>query len=312
MNGEQSPQAPKSSSEIQRELKVMERLGWLQRTFFFNRFAPRTGAVIRNEHYGEVEPEKQSLDLVLPGCGTRWPVLVFIHGGGFSTQDKNSYLRLAKVFAHQGYLVCNIDYRLAPRWKYPAQLEDVAEAMRWCWENVGILGGDRERVILAGDSAGAYLASTFAAALEDPHLMRELDFYRDPPVKRLAGLLLFYGIYDLEKVMATGFPMVGKMARDFLGSDPEGFHHRAALASPLRHVGPGWPPTFLCSSDLDPLHPQSVEMAGALTAAGVKHRTVFLDGRAYPHAYHGFLVFWNRRASRLVMDEAIRFLDGVR
>ncbi len=312
MDDNTARQTPKSSQDIQRDLKLMQRLGRLERVLFFNRFAPHTGAVVHNRRYGEVEPSQQSLDIVLPRCGTGWPVLVFIHGGGFSAQDKDSYLRLAKVFAHHGYLVCNIDYRLAPRWKYPAQLEDVAEAMRWCWEHVRDLGGDRKRILLAGDSAGAYLASSYAAALSDPRLMRELDVFQDPPVKKLWGLLLFYGLYDLEEVADTGFPLAGKMARDFLGSDPEGFHHRALLASPLRHVGPAFPPTFLCSSDLDPLHPQSMEMDRALTAAGVKHKSLFLDGREYRNAYHGFLVYWNRRASRLVMDQAVQFMDGLK
>ncbi len=299
----------RSSQEIQRDLRRMALLERAHRALFLNRLAPRSGPVVRDRRYGEVEPERQCLDLILPRQGKHWPAVLFVHGGGFSSADKASYDRLGKVFAHAGYLFCNIDYRLAPRWKYPAQLEDVADAIRWCWEHLGDFGGDREHLFLAGDSAGAYLAATYAAALGSPRLLREFEFYREGPLKCLCGLLLFYGIYDLATVMETGFPFVGKMARDFLGTDPEGFIHRAGLASPLRHVHPDFPPTFLCSSDLDPLHPQSEEMRKALAAAGVPRQALFLSGREYPNAYHGFLVYWTRRASRLVLREALSWLD---
>ncbi len=300
--------AARSSEAIQHDIRLMERWGWLRRVLYINRLAPRTGSIVRNKHYGESEPAKQSLDLILPRCGSAWPVLIFIHGGGFSSQDKLGYQRLAKTFAHQGYLVCNIDYRLAPRWKYPVQLDDVAEAVRWCWEHVREYGGDRERLFLAGDSAGAYLAAIYAAAMGDDRLLREIADSSQYPIPSLRGLLLFYGIYDLETVTDTAFPLVGKMARDILGTDPEEYRHRAHLASPVRHIGPHFPATFLVSTDLDPLHSQSLQMAEALTAAGIFHRTLFLKGREYPNAYHGFLTYWTRKASRLALNEALQFM----
>ncbi len=297
-----------SSEALQHDVRLMARLGWLRRVLYTNRLAPRTGSIVRGKQYGESEPAKQSLDLILPRCGSTWPVLIFIHGGGFSSQDKVGYQRLAKTFAHHGYLVCNIDYRLAPRWKYPVQLEDVAEAVRWCWEHVREYGGDREHVFLAGDSAGAYLAATYAAALGDSRLLREIASSPQSPVPRIRGLLLFYGIYDLETVTNTAFPLIGKMARNVLGTDPEEYRHRAHLASPARHIGPRFPATLLVSTDLDPLHSQSLQMEQALTAAGISHKTLFLEGRDYPNAYHGFLIYWTRKAARLAVNEALQFM----
>jgi len=90
------------------------------------------------------------------------PVVLYIHGGGFRILSKDSHWGMALAFAKRGYVVFMINYRLAPKHKFPAAVEDAAKALQWVVQNAHKYGGDASRLILAGESAGANLATTLA------------------------------------------------------------------------------------------------------------------------------------------------------
>ena len=91
-----------------------------------------------------------------------WPVVFYVHGGGFHLLSKDTHWLMGLVFARHGYLVVNISYRLAPEHPYPAALEDTCAAYRWLAARIGELGGDPERVAVAGESAGGNLITALA------------------------------------------------------------------------------------------------------------------------------------------------------
>ena len=91
-----------------------------------------------------------------------WPVVFYVHGGGFHLLSKDTHWLMGLVFARYGYLVVNISYRLAPEHPYPAALEDTCAAYRWLAARVEQLGGDRARVAVAGESAGGNLVTALA------------------------------------------------------------------------------------------------------------------------------------------------------
>jgi acetyl esterase/lipase len=121
---------------------VSAALEWLGRLLVFNRFPPTVGDYARDIPYDCRDRRKQSLDIAVPEGTGPFPVLVYIHGGGFHFMDKKSYTRVAKSFAHGGYIVFNINYRLAPKTVFPEQLQDVAKAIRWAYDNAESYGGD--------------------------------------------------------------------------------------------------------------------------------------------------------------------------
>lgn len=92
------------------------------------------------------------------------PVVLYVHGGGFRILSKDTHWIMGLVFARFGYLVFNASYRLAPRHPFPAAFEDCAAAYRWVVENAPRYGGDPNRIILAGESAGANLVTALAVA----------------------------------------------------------------------------------------------------------------------------------------------------
>jgi acetyl esterase/lipase len=287
--------------------KVFEVLG---RLFLFSWFPPRVGDVIKDVRYGP-ESGKQSLDVFIPEGRGPFPVLVYIHGGGFHVMDKRSYRRLARYFASRGYVVFNVNYRMAPRYEFPVGLQNVALAVKWVHERARLYFGDPREVFLAGDSAGAYFSSMYGAAVSSPGLENPLGIGECIPAEHLKGLVLFYGAYDMETVLDTGFPNIELMSKGFFGYEPQVYEARAQIASPQRHVTGRYPPAFITSGERDSLHPQSVAFDLALSDAGVQHRTLFFLKKEHPLAYlwHGFVSVPHFKCSRMARREACAFMD---
>lgn len=262
--------------------------------FYWNRNRPRVGKIIRNLRYGT--RRHQRLDVILPPSGERPPVLVYVHGGSFISNDKRNYTRICCEYAATGFTVFNINYGLAPKHKYPSQLEDLDEALAWIGNNRDRYGCDADRMVLAGDSAGAYLAAQYTAIGCRPGSVQ--------------GLALFYGSYDLARAADSGFPLMGRVLAATFGSgkdDPAVMDE----ASPIRHIPENFPPVFLSAGRQDPLYPESVRFAEKLKDRGVPVRTLFFTGDDYPKTGHGFLNFYRTDASRAAMKESIAFLKDV-
>ncbi|EKD52078.1 MAG: hypothetical protein ACD_62C00124G0014 [uncultured bacterium] len=127
--------------------------------------------VIRNLNYSLDEGSKNAmtrLDLFLPK-GTNWPTMVFVHGGGWNTGDKDLnvagadvYGNIGRYFASQGIGTAIISYRLMPDVDWKTQVMDVARATAWVYEHIPEYQGDQKSIFLAGHSAGAQLASRVA------------------------------------------------------------------------------------------------------------------------------------------------------
>lgn len=276
-----------------------------------NLSAPEVAQHVRDVPYvTEPSNKKQRLDVIRPLGKGPFPVLVFVHGGGWISMDKSYYTRMCKVFAAAGYLVLNINYRRAPHFRYPINISDVGAAVAWALENAAAYGGDPSVMFLAGDSAGAHLVSTYSTALSDGRLARAFKVDRMKRPSRLTGLVLFYGAFDLETLAETGFPFVRMMLRSFLSRDPVLFRQRAQEASPLRHISPTYPPCFICYSLNDPLHTESEAFARELELEGVEHDVLAVprgECRLIPHGF--VMIFWRKCAKR-AMEAAIGFLDA--
>lgn len=118
------------------------------------------------------------------------PVLVFVHGGGFTGGTKHSegspfYDNISLWAAKNGMVGVQITYRLAPEFQYPSGVEDLDRMMEWMRFNIGVYGGDPEKIVLWGHSAGASHVADYVASHSD----------EDDPA--LAGAVLMSGFYDL-------------------------------------------------------------------------------------------------------------------
>ncbi len=104
----------------------------------------------------------RKLDLYLPtNAKQSFPLLVWFHGGGLTSGTKNyvNDRRIADFWRSKGVAVANVDYRLSPQVKFPAYIEDAAQAVTWAVRNAEKSGADPKRIYVGGHSAGAYLAT---------------------------------------------------------------------------------------------------------------------------------------------------------
>jgi acetyl esterase/lipase len=100
---------------------------------------------------------RQKLDIYMPreAIGAL-PVVLFVHGGSWQEGNKNGYAFAGRALAAQGFMTLVINYRLHPKDRYPAFVEDVALALRWAGDNAKPLGGDPDKIFVMGHSAGGY------------------------------------------------------------------------------------------------------------------------------------------------------------
>lgn len=204
--------------------------------------------VTRDIQYG---PDGRNLlDVFSPTTIGQRPVLIFVHGGGFTTGNKRIpgspfYDNIALAAVRGGVVGITMTYRLAPDHRWPAAAEDVAQAVRWVRDNISAHGGDPERVFLMGHSAGAAHVASYVSHAE----------FHVGPDTGLAGAIFVSGLFDLTSVRP------GPAEKAYFGEDPSKYPERSSLGG---LVGTGVP-LMNVHAELDP--PRFVEQVEQLNAA---------------------------------------------
>ncbi len=254
----------------------------------FNGLVPKDSKVdlvARNEAYGA--DRRQRVDVYRPkGSNTkRLPVIVFFYGGSWSSGTKNGYSFVGRALASNGFVVAIPDYRLVPQVRFPAFVEDGAAAVRWVRANADRFGGDPDRLIIAGHSAGAYNGAMLAY---DPRWLGPLQ-------QRICGFIGLAGPYDF-------LPLSGTVTRAaFQGADD------LQATQPVAHVRKGDPPALLATGAEDTivLPRNSDALALRLKKVGSD-----VDRRSYPGVGHvGILTAIAQpfRGRAAVLDDMVAF-----
>lgn len=220
----------------------------------FATLSPRDPAsrVVSGEAYG-VGP-RQRLDVYAPRGGQGpAPIAVFFYGGSWDSGRRQDYSWVGRALASRGFVAVVADYRVYPEVRYPAFLQDGAQAVKWASDNAASFGGDPDRIVLAGHSAGAYNAVMLGL---DGRYLREAGM--DPrKVKAIAGLA---GPYDF-------LPLDDKTTRRVFGQAGD-----LPGTQPLAYVSKDSPAAFLATGDADSVvYPRNtVALARKLRDAGVE------------------------------------------
>lgn len=276
-----------------------ERAPWYQRVAPLLVLEPRSEC-LRDVVYAERDGLQLRLDIHRPrGREVRKaPVLLFIHGGAWVLGRKDDQgLPLMKRLAAHGWVCVSANYRLSPRFTWPAHLVDVRAALRWVREHIEEFGGDPDFVVLSGGSAGGHLASL--AALTDHRSDAAERAGRAP----LAGCVSFYGVYDFTDRYGhwRGVGLIGLLQRAVFKRKLSEARELFDEASPLSQVSPEAPPFFVLHGTHDVLVP--VEDARRFVASLRDLSRAAVVYAELPGAQHAFEVFHSERslhASRAV------------
>jgi acetyl esterase len=249
--------------------------------------------------------------------GPPWPIVFYVHGGGFRILSKDTHWVMALGYARRGFVVFNVSYRLAPKHRFPAAIEDVCHAFHWVVKNAARFGGDLSRVVLAGESAGANLATSLAIALayERPEPFARLAFETGIVPRAVVPACGVFQVSDLGR-LARRKPHMSSFIADRLAEVEEAYLGPGPwpcaldLADPVCVLERGQkadrplPPFFLPVGTKDPLLPDTRRMAVALRALGVEAVDRYYPGEL--HAFHAAVV---RAVARQCWADTFEFLD---
>jgi acetyl esterase len=249
--------------------------------------------------------------------GPPWPIVFYVHGGSFRILSKDTHWIMGLAFARRGFIVFNVNYRLAPKHPYPAAISDVCDAYAWVAKNAARFGGDPSRMVLAGESAGANLVTSLALALsyERPETFAKRAFDTGLMPCAVVPACGLFQVSDMERLRRRKpgmSPFVADLlptvAGPYLGKGP--WECGLDLADPVVFFERGekparpLPPFFLPVGTRDPLLPDTRRLGSALRALGT-----IAEEKYYPGEMHAFHAFVMRKAARECWADTYAFLD---
>jgi len=265
--------------------------------------------VIRDVAYLHGGNPRHRLDIYRPAKRSgSLPIVLYMHGGGFNLLSKNTHWLMGLAFARAGYLVFNIDYRLAPEHPYPAAVSDICAALEWVSEHAEAYGGDLSRLVFAGESAGGNLATALAICCcyrrPEPFAQRAFATGLVPTAVAPACAPLQITnpgrLNRKRKLPRWVNDILEGMNELYVGALHDHAPGELDLADPLhvfeRRERPdrALPAFFVPIGTRDPLLDDTRRLDRALKAMGVECEARYYEGEL--HAFHALV--WRRQARR--------------
>ena len=209
--------------------------------------------------------ERNVLDVYRPkNISGKIPVIVSIHGGGWVYGNKEIMQFYCMSLAQKGFAVVNFSYRLAPKDKHPAPLEDANKVFCWIFENADAYGFDTDNIFAVGDNVGANIVGLYCCLCTDSAYAEKTGVI--PPKGFMPkAVALNCGLYRLirgEELLLDGF------AAEYMphgGTDEE-----YAELDVGTHLNKAFPPSFVMTANEDFLRPQAKPFYDKLKSLGVK------------------------------------------
>ena len=231
----------------------------------------QAAAVMNDVEFGTSDGVRLTLDASIPDGPGPFPAVIVVHGGGFVRGDKQTYVKpLFPVLTQAKFAWFSINYRLAPKYPFPAAVEDLEKAIQFVKGRAKAYKVDPQKIALAGESAGGYLVSYVGAF--------------DKPAYRVAAVVSFYGPHDLAARAKQSGGTSGSL-RDFWGVTELNAAGLKTLeeASPILYVHRTMPPFLLIHGTADAQVPyeQSPMMCSRMKSIGAACELFTVEGGAH-------------------------------
>jgi acetyl esterase len=281
-------------------------ISWLDHLHVTTRFV--SAPPDRTISFATIDGKNLYADVYLPAATSAAksaPVLV-MHGGGYIAGHRSMMRVWDRWFTARGYTVFDIDYRLAlpPTWNQAAQ--DAACAMVWVAANAEQFHVDPNRMLVAGQSAGAGLALQLAYGIGDGTVKSSCG--GEPPQPKAVFALYPPDDFALGWNMKTriGLSTARKFLTAYVGGSPDEFPDRYRAISAVCHVRPGLPPMLIAAGEPDHLVPFAghVDLIDQLNRDGIPN--VFLT---IPYSEHAYDVLWGSLGGQITRQVLEDFLQ---
>ena len=263
-----------------------------------NKNLPEIGNFFTEVEISKKDDHTLTTDVHVPKGEGPFPILVYLHGGGWISGSPKTHRKICHRFAEAGHLVFNVDYALAPENPFPEGFNECLEAIRWAVSNSSEYRGDANKLSVGGDSAGGNLTAACAATLSGDS---EIDIKK---------ILLIYGVFDFATMtesveMQEADLMVEMMVGSYLGTNRDGSILSDSRISPI-HVAEKLPPAHILCGTLDGLITGSKLLAEKLNARGIKNEEFYYENM--PHGFLHFEEFFPE--ARQAIDKMVEFLNN--
>jgi acetyl esterase/lipase len=230
--------------------------------------------------YATVEGKPLALDLYIPTATRQPPLVVYVHGGAWTTGSKAQY---PAFLVEHGYAVASLDFRSSTEARFPANIHDIKAGIRFLRAKAPQYGYRVDRIAIAGASSVGHLAALVGVTNGNKELEgTEGDHLGDSSA--VQAVISYFGASDLTTILAQSTP-AGLAVREpalqrLLGAAPDAVPELTRLASPVFHVDANSPPIFLLHGDQDTQMPvnQALELQSLYESAARPVEVLFLHG----------------------------------
>ncbi|MCH7904071.1 MAG: alpha/beta hydrolase [Armatimonadetes bacterium] len=239
---------------------------------------------IPEQEYARPDGFPLRYDFFRPNSQDELPVVIFVHGGGWISGDRQMYRDEAIWLANVGYACALFDYRLAPLSPFPAAVQDAQSFVRFIRNHSSELGVVPDKVIAFGNSAGGHLAAMLGLFHET------FGAPNDPKEHLVNGVIALSAITDIRKPSESQFDISLSFVEQFMGGPLKGREDLYASASPVAHVNDDACPFLIVHGSEDDIVPpsQSSNLHAALLLAGGESRLIQLEGEEHSYSPTGW------------------------
>ena len=263
---------------------------------------------------GVVYKPGSTFDVFSPaGTTAPLPAVVWIHGGAWISGTERNIDPYLQIIAAEGYTTIGLSYPIAPEATYPTAIQDINEALAYIKAHAAELNVDTRRIVLAGDSAGAQLASQMTTLTVNPEYANLMGIQPALQKSDLAATILHCGVYDLRAmadlngIVAWGFKT---SLWAYTGTKDWSATYAGATMSTIDFVTEDLPPTFISGGNGDGLTwLQSVPYSNRLKEAGVPVTELFWPATHEPELPHEYQFHLNYDEARQARDKTFEFLS---